>query len=103
MGYYEGNGYSIPFFRSPGLETPTFNNGTSYNLMDLLHQQYSGKIMRPTLVKDANAPRGLINEYNFGPTAPNPKSSWNTLDFEPGAGPLAYSPTKITVTGNDFA
>lgn len=20
----------------------------------------------------------------------NPKSSWNTLDFEPGAGPFAY-------------
>lgn len=21
--------------------------------------------------------------YNWGPQAPNPKSSWNTLDFEP--------------------
>lgn len=35
--YYRGKGYSIPFFRNPGLETPTFNNGTSYNLMDMLH------------------------------------------------------------------
>lgn len=102
MGYYKGNGYSVPFFRSPSIETPAFNNGTSYNLMDMIHKQYSGKVMRPTLVKDANAPRGMINEYNFGPTAPNPKSSWNTLDFESGAGPFAYTPTKITVEGNDF-
>ena len=32
-----------------------------------------------------------FNEYNFGPNVPNPKSMWNTLDFEPNAGPLAYN------------
>ena len=32
-----------------------------------------------------------MNEYIFSPTAPNPKSAWNTLDFAPGAGPFAYN------------
>lgn len=27
---------------------------------------------------------------------------WNTLDLEPGAGPMAYTPSNITVTGNNF-
>ena len=103
MEYYKGKGYSVPFYRSPSLESEPFKNGTSYNLMDLMHNQYNGKVMQPTFVKDANAPQGLINEYIFGPKAPNPKSAWNTLDFAPGAGPLAYTPTKITVTGNNFA
>ena len=35
-----------------------------------------------------------FNEYNFGPNVPNPKSMWNTLDFEEGAGPLAYTRKK---------
>ena len=35
-----------------------------------------------------------MNEYIFSPTAPNPKSAWNTLDFEPGQCPLAYNKTK---------
>ena len=67
-----------------------------------MHEAYSGKIMRPIKVQDGVP--GVINEYNFGPTFDhNPKSLWNTLDFEPGAGPMAYTPTKITVTGNNLA
>ena len=30
-----------------------------------------------------------MNEYNFGKGTPEIKSMWNTLDFEPGAGPFA--------------
>jgi hypothetical protein len=45
--------------------------------------------MQPKGVQDGVP--GIINEYNFGPTFDhNPKSLWNTLDFEPGAGPMAY-------------
>ena len=68
---------------------PPFKAGTSYDLMNTLAEEYAGKVMRPLNVKDANFPKGRVNEYIFSPTAPNPKSMWNTLDFEPGAGPLA--------------
>ena len=34
------------------------------------------------------------NEYNFGSGTWNAKSLWNTLDFEPGQGPLAYNKTQ---------
>lgn len=33
---------------------------------------------------------GVINEYDFGKGTPDIKSMWNTLDFEPGAGPFAH-------------
>ena len=50
----------------------------------------SYKYKRLARVTDTNV-SGVVNEYNFGPNVPNPKSMWNTLDFEPGAGPLAYN------------
>lgn len=90
-GYYQKNGYAVPFYESPNLETDPFKAGTSYNLMKTLQENYSGRVMQPLNVKDANAPAQRVNEYIFSPTAPNPKSAWNTLDFEPGQGPLAYN------------
>lgn len=102
LGHYQQNNYSVPFYRMPKYETKEFSPGNSYGLMKLMHEAYSGKIMRPIKVQDGVP--GVINEYNFGPTFDhNPKSLWNTLDFEPGAGPMAYTPTKITVTGNNLA
>ena len=35
-----------------------------------------------------------MNEYNFGKGTPEIKSMQNTLDFEPGQGPLAYNKTQ---------
>lgn len=93
-GYYQKNGYAVPLYESPNLETKPFEAGTSYNLMQTLQENYSGRVMQPLNVKDANAPAQRVNEYIFSPTAPNPKSAWNTLDFEPGQGPLAYNKTQ---------
>ena len=85
-------GYSIPFARYPKLEiSRPFEGGTSYNLERLINSaEFNGRVMRPFGIKDANFPDSpLIREYIFGPNAPMPKSLWNTLDFEEGAGPLA--------------
>ena len=84
-------GYSIPMARYPKLEiSRSFNAGTSYVLEDLVKTpEYNNTVMRPFGVDDANFPGPLIKEYIFGPDTPMPKSLWNTLDFEPGAGPLA--------------
>lgn len=100
LDYYKGKGASVPFFRMPDYEGPLMKSngisssnsygGTGQSLMNMLLTN-PGKIQRPTFVSD---PRGTgipVNEYNFGPNVPNPKSMWNTLDFEPGAGPFAYN------------
>lgn len=104
-GHYKGTGYSVPFFWTrPKYETdpmlPYGNNiSNSYGkeakelFRYMLNQM---KVYRPKNVKDSAAPRGMVDEYNFGPQVPNPKSSWNTLDFEPGAGPFAYNYKKNT-------
>ena len=104
-GHYRGTGYSVPFFWTrPEYETapmlPYGNNiSNSYGkeakelFRYMLNQM---KVYRPKDVKDSAAPRGKVDEYNFGPQVPNPKSSWNTLDFEPGAGPFAYNYKKNT-------
>ena len=92
IAHYKGQGYSIPFFRTPKLETPALSWWKdSYGLSPLLNESpmYMNRVIRPIGVKDANKPWGFINEYNWGPLAPMPKSSWNTLDFEKGAGPFA--------------
>jgi hypothetical protein len=47
-------------------------------------------VIRATGVQDGTFGGNLI-EYIFGRNVKNPKSMWNTLDFEPGAGPLAYN------------
>ena len=39
---------------------------------------------------DVTSKVGAINEYDFGKGTPDIKSMWNTLDFEPGAGPFAH-------------
>ena len=76
-----------------------FKPGNSYGLMNLMKGSYSGKIMQPRGVQDGVP--GIINEYNFGPTFDhNPKSLWNTLDFEPGAGPMAYIEQKNSNKNN---
>ena len=89
-GHYQQKNYSVPFYRMPKYEyDEPFKPGNSYGLMDLMKGSYSGKIMQPRSVQDGVP--GIVNEYNFGPTFDhNPKSLWNTLDFEPGAGPMAY-------------
>ena len=89
-GHYQQKNYSVPFYRMPKYEyDEPFKPGNSYGLMNLMKGSYSGKIMQPRGVQDGVP--GIINEYNFGPTFDhNPKSLWNTLDFEPGAGPMAY-------------
>ena len=110
-GHYKGTGYSVPFFWTrPKYETdpmlPYGNNiSNSYGkeakelVRYMLNQM---KVYRPKDVKDSAAPRGMVDEYNFGPQVPNPKSSWNTLDFEPGAGPFAYIKHNNT-NENNFA
>ena len=100
MNHYKGKGASVPFFRMTEFESPIMEpngigssnsyGGTGKSLLDMLLRK-PGKIQRPTYVSD---PQGIglpVNEYNFGPNVPNPKSMWNTLDFQPGAGPLAYN------------
>lgn len=87
--YYKGDSYSIPFYRNPMYEAKPFTAGSSYKLMDIVHNN-GMKILQPRGVNDANTV-GTVNEYIFGPMVPNPKSSWNTLDFESGAGPFAYN------------
>lgn len=90
IGHYQQKNYSVPFYRMPKYEYDApFKPGNSYGLMNLMKGSYSGKIMQPRNVQDGVP--GVINEYNFGPTFDyNPKSLWNTLDFESGAGPMAY-------------
>lgn len=109
LNFYKGRGASVPFFRIPKFEVrePTVNGikssnsygGTGKSLLQIVREN-PGKITKPINVSDPNGSGQRFNEYNFGPTVPNPKSMWNTLDFEPGAGPLA---SNITVTGNNFA
>lgn len=98
--YYKGKGASVPFFRMPEFESPIMRpngisssnsyGGTGQSLLDMLMRK-PGKIQRPTHVSDPRGSGLPFNEYNFGPNVPNPKSMWNTLDFQPGAGPLAYN------------
>lgn len=100
IDHYKGKGASVPFFRMPDFELPLMKpngmgssnsyGGSGQSLMDMLLKK-PGKIQRPTRVSDPQGSGQPFNEYNFGPNVPNPKSMWNTLDFEPGAGPLAYN------------
>jgi len=54
-----------------------------------------------------------MNEYIFSPTAPNPKSAWNILDFEPSyidpstgnlilKSPFAYNDNKSKNNGQNY-
>lgn len=100
IDHYKGKGASVPFFRMPDFELPIMKpngmgssnsyGGSGQSLMDMLLRK-PGKIQRPTRVSDPSGTGQPFNEYNFGPNVPNPKSMWNTLDFKPGAGPLAYN------------
>ena len=107
--HYKGKGASVPFFRMPEYELPIMKpngmsssnsyGGSGQSLMDMLLRK-PGNIQRPTYVSDPTGSGMPFNEYNFGPNVPNPKSMWNTLDFELGAGPLAYVPQE---TQNNLA
>lgn len=98
---YEGQGASVPMLRMPAYEDPIMRSGgmgssnsyggTGKSLLQMVRER-PGRIQIPTGVTDAQVGgAGVANEYNFGPNVPNPKSLWNTLDFEEGAGPLAYN------------
>lgn len=98
-GHYRGTGYSVPFFWTrPEYETVPMSphgnhisNAYGKEAQELYKYILNKmKVYRPRDVKDSAAPAGKVDEYIFGPQVPNPKSSWNTLDFEPGAGPFAY-------------
>ena len=98
-GYYRGTGYSVPFFWTrPEYETVPMlpygnhiSNAYGKDAKELFRYMLNQmKVYRPKDVKDSAAPAGMVDEYNFGPQVPNPKSSWNTLDFAPDAGPFAY-------------
>lgn len=93
INHYKGTGASIPFFRMPLFETnkiPRNPLGIDSNTLMPNIQANPGRIQIVNDVIDSEVGFGRANEYNFGPNVPNPKSMWNTLDFEEGAGPLAY-------------
>lgn len=81
--------FELPIMKPNGMGSSNSYGGSGQSLMDMLLRK-PGKIQRPTRVSDPSGTGQPFNEYNFGPNVPNPKSMWNTLDFKPGAGPLAY-------------
>ena len=99
-GFFKGgrHGVSVPFFRLPkyegeimrhqGIGSSNSWNGTGKSLRDIMGER-KREILRPVNVSDTHAP-GAVNEYDFGPDVPDAKSLWNTLDFQSGAGPLAF-------------
>jgi len=108
-GHYRGTGYSVPFFWTrPEYETVPMSphgnhisNAYGKEAQELYKYILNKmKVYRPRDVKDSAAPAGKVDEYIFGPQVPNPKSSWNTLDFEPGAGPFAYIEQKNSNKNN---
>ena len=98
---FKGSGYSVPFFKLPKYESNDINHylknvgnsnsiwGTGESMLQRV-QTNPGRVIRATGVQDGTFGGNLI-EYIFGRNVKNPKSMWNTLDFEPGAGPLAYN------------
>ena len=98
ISHYKGEGASVPFFRMPAYEDRPIKINSSSNsvqgsgmeLKDYVNV-HPGRITIPTGVSDPTGSGARISEYDFGPNVPNPKSLWNTLDFEPGAGPLSYN------------
>ncbi len=89
MEYVRGRNLLEEIMKPNGMGSSNSYGGWGQSLMDMLLKR-PGRIQRPTGVTDTNV-SGTANEYNFGPTVPNPKSMWNTLDFQEGAGPLAYN------------
>ena len=55
----------------------------------MMSPYYNNKILRGEVMDAFTSKRAY--DYVFGSGVPMPKSSWNTLDFEPGAGPFAYN------------
>lgn len=110
--YFKGSGYSVPFFRLPKYESDDVNHflknvgssnsiwGTGESMLQRV-QTNPGRVIRATGVQDGTFGGNLI-EYIFGKNTKNPKSMWNTLDFEPGAGPMAYN-NQNTNNNTNFA
>lgn len=94
---YQGTGYSIPFFMKEHVDVYPLKNvgnsnsvhGTGKSLRTTVEEN-PGKIIDARGVVDGTY-GGYNHEYNFGPGVKDVKSMINTLDFEPGAGPFAYS------------
>lgn len=109
---FKGSGYSVPFFRLPEYESDNVNHflknvgnsnsiwGTGESMLQRV-QSNPGRVIRATGVQDGTFGGNLI-EYIFGKNVKNPKSMWNTLDFEPGAGPMAYN-NQNTNNNTNFA
>ena len=64
-------------------------HGTGTSLRTVVEQN-PGKIIDARGVVDGTY-GGNLHEYNFGSGVKDVKSMINTLDFESGAGPFAYS------------
>ena len=79
---------SIPENAPAGYHESNHYNGGS-SLQDHFESN-GGRAQEVKRVVDPTNKGGAINEYDFGKGTPDIKSMWNTLDFEPGAGPFAH-------------
>ena len=78
--------------RKPQLEPKYYQKGRTGNSNSSgVADGVRGEVIEtPRGVSDPQVGGQSMNEYNFGPGVDNIKSYWNTLDFQYGAGPLAF-------------
>ena len=90
--FRRNNGASIPLMRKPKLEPKYRLKGRTGNSNSSgVADGAKGEVIEtPRGVSDPQVGGQPMNEYNFGPGVDNIKSYWNTLDFQYGAGPLAF-------------
>lgn len=90
--FRRNNGASVPLMRKPQLEPKYYQKGRTGNSNSSgVADGAKGEVIEtPRGVSDPQAGGQPMNEYNFGPGVDNIKSYWNTLDFQYGAGPLAF-------------
>lgn len=87
---YKGSGVSIPMLEKPHLEDlPNKGRMGNSDASGVANGAPPGRIAKPKGVSDGKSAGMSVDEYNFGENVEDIKSYWNTLDFEPGAGPLA--------------
>lgn len=98
--FMRNNGASIPLMQKPNLEPKYWKKGRTgdSNASGVADGAAGERVEMPKGVSDPQVGGSSMNEYNFGPGVDNIKSYWNTLDFEYGAGPLAYN--KISRNNN---